>query len=84
MIGRMRERQELEAALASDEAQLIAVCGRRRVGKTYLVRESFKGNFFFEHAGVMRGTMAEQLAEFGDSLRRAGLKDVAELTECCQ
>ena len=79
MIGRARERQELEAALTADEAQLIAVCGRRRVGKTYLVRESFQGKFFFEHAGVMRGTMAEQLAEFGDSLRRAGLKDVVEL-----
>ena len=79
MIGRARERQELEAALTADEAQLIAVCGRRRVGKTYLVRESFRGKFFFEHAGVMRGTLAEQLAEFGDSLRRAGLKDVVEL-----
>ena len=79
MIGRIRERQELEAALTAEEAQLIAICGRRRVGKTYLVRESFQGKFFFEHAGVMRGTMAEQLSEFGDSLRRAGLKDVAEL-----
>ena len=79
MIGRVRERQELEASLEADEAQLIAVCGRRRVGKTYLVRESFKGKFFFEHAGVMRGSMAEQLAEFGDSLRRAGLKDVPQL-----
>ena len=79
MIGRTHERRELEDALTADEAQLIAVCGRRRVGKTYLVRESFQGKFFFEHAGVLRGTMAEQLAEFGDSLRRAGLKDVAEL-----
>ena len=43
MIGRMHERQELENALMADEAQLIAVCGRRRVGKTYLVRESFLG-----------------------------------------
>ena len=43
MIGRTNERQELESSLAADEAQLIAVCGRRRVGKTYLVRESFRG-----------------------------------------
>ena len=53
MVGRVRERQELEAALSASEAQLIAVCGRRRVGKTYLVRESFHGKFFFEHTGVM-------------------------------
>ena len=65
MIGRVQERQALEASLSATEAQLIAVCGRRRVGKTYLVRESFHGKFFFEHAGVMHGTMSEQLAEFG-------------------
>ena len=76
MIGRTNERQELESSLAADEAQLIAVCGRRRVGKTYLVRESFRGNFFFEHTGILRGSMVEQLSEFADSLRRAGLEGV--------
>ena len=80
MIGRIQERKELEASLSATEAQLIAVCGRRRVGKTYLVRESFHGKFFFEHAGIMHGTMSEQLAEFADSLRRAGLKDVPALS----
>ena len=80
MIGRIQERKELEASLSATEAQLIAVCGRRRVGKTYLVRESFHGKFFFEHAGIMHGTMSEQLAEFADSLRRAGLKDVPLLS----
>ena len=48
MIGRIQERQELEASLSATEAQLIAVCGRRCVGKTYLVRESFHGKFFFD------------------------------------
>ena len=80
MVGRVRERQELEASLSAGEAQLIAVCGRRRVGKTYLVRESFHGKFFFEHAGIMHGTMVEQLSEFSDSLRRAGLEDVRALS----
>lgn len=80
MVGRTKERQELEDALSSDEAQLIAVCGRRRVGKTYLVRACFRGRFLFEHAGILHGTMAEQLAEFGDSLRRAGLEGVRALT----
>ena len=79
MVGRIREQQELEASLSATEAQLIAVCGRRRVGKTFLVRESFHGKFFFEHAGIMHGTMSEQLVEFADSLRRAGLKGVPAL-----
>lgn len=37
MIGRVRERQELEAALAADEAQLIAICGRRRIGVMFVL-----------------------------------------------
>jgi len=39
MVGRKNEQRELRDALSRDEAQLIAVYGIRRVGKTYLVRE---------------------------------------------
>lgn len=47
MVGREREQHELLAAYDEDEAQLIAVYGRRRVGKTYLVRETFRDRFHF-------------------------------------
>jgi len=76
MVGRKAEQRELRDALSRDEAQLIAVYGRRRVGKTYLVRETFKDRFYFQHSGLARGTMAEQLAAFRASLVRAGYQDV--------
>ena len=79
MIGRKREQQELLATLERDEAQLVAVYGRRRVGKTYLVRETFKDGFFFQHTGLAHGSMAEQLAAFRDSLQRAGASVVPTL-----
>lgn len=79
MVGRKREQKELKAALDRDEAQLVAVYGRRRVGKTYLVRETFRDRFYFQHAGLARGSMAEQLAAFRDSLIRSGAADVPQL-----
>lgn len=76
MVGRTKEQRELLEALSSDEAQLIAVYGRRRVGKTFLVRETFRDRFYFQHAGLAHGSMAEQLAAFHASLVRAGMRDV--------
>lgn len=72
MIGREYERRVLQAAAESDEAQLVVVYGRRRVGKTYLVRETFGNRFTFSHTGVEDGTMREELLAFWDSLRDAG------------
>lgn len=79
MIGRRHEQRELKAALERDEAQLVAVYGRRRIGKTYLVRETFKDRFYFQHSGLAHGTMADQLAAFRDSLVRSGAANVPTL-----
>ena len=73
MVGREKERQELMAAYQADESQFVAVYGRRRVGKTYLVRETFASRFTFQHSGLANTSMADQLLEWDDSLRRAGL-----------
>ena len=74
LIGREKEMAFLQAAAEKDQSQLIAVYGRRRVGKTYLIREVFKGRFTFQHTGVYRGTRKEQLAVFCNSLKEAGLE----------
>ena len=79
MVGRKKERKRLLDVLARDEAQLVAVYGRRRIGKTFLVRETFGDGFYFQHAGLAHGTLKEQLAAFHDSLVRSGAKDVPEL-----
>ncbi|MBQ2070524.1 MAG: ATP-binding protein, partial [Bacilli bacterium] len=52
MIGRKREQQKLKSAFQSRRAEFVGVYGRRRVGKTYLISESFARNFVFQHAGL--------------------------------
>jgi hypothetical protein len=83
MIGRKTEIEKLQAAVEKDRAQIIAVYGRRRVGKTFLVNEFFQGNFAFKHTAVSpvdeasgkkkKNLMKLQLQEFHYSLRSYGL-----------
>ncbi|WP_081675315.1 MULTISPECIES: ATP-binding protein [unclassified Butyrivibrio] len=47
MIGREKEIKELEKIYSSNKAEMVAVYGRRRVGKTYLVDEVFQGSGIF-------------------------------------
>ena len=58
LIGREQEKKELLDALASDYSEFIAVYGRRRVGKTFLIRQYFKNRFAFDMTGVMEGSKA--------------------------
>ena len=52
MIGRIKETGELNRLYNSGKAELVAIYGRRRIGKTYLVDETFKGRITFRHAGL--------------------------------
>ena len=52
MIGRVQEVKELNRLYSRDKAELVAIYGRRRVGKTYLVDETFTGRITFRHAGL--------------------------------
>lgn len=74
IIGREKEQQELQSLLDKEESQFCAVYGRRRVGKTYLVRETFNYQFCFQHTGVAKGTLRQQLTAFRNSLTAAGMK----------
>ncbi len=73
LIGREEESARLLRSAEEEEAQFVAVYGRRRVGKTYLIRETFRGQFLFQHAGVYQGTKKEQLSTFYQALLDAGL-----------
>ena len=79
MIGRERERKLLMDAFASKESEFVAVYGRRRVGKTYLVRETFGNDFAFQHTGVKNGFGAVQLSRFRKALVDQGLPGCPEL-----
>ena len=52
LIGRDKEQKELLRAFNSDKAELIAIYGRRRVGKTHLIYEMFKNDIVFYHTGL--------------------------------
>lgn len=67
--GRKRERERLEQVLSSTRPEFLALYGRRRVGKTFLVRRFFAGRArMFEVSGRYRGTMADNLRVFADAM----------------
>ena len=70
IIGRERERRILTRCEQSGKPEFLAVYGRRRVGKTYLITEHFGNKFAFSLTGISGGNMKEQLFEF----RRALMK----------
>lgn len=75
IIGRKEEQQILRSAAQSENSEFVAVYGRRRVGKTYLIRETFGYKFTFQHTGLAKGNTKEQLFSFAISLRDAGYDD---------
>ncbi|MEY2393084.1 ATP-binding protein [Wolbachia endosymbiont of Tettigetta isshikii] len=70
IIGREKETAILESKLLSQSAEFIAVYCRRRVGKTYLIKQFFSkhADILFEQTGLNNGTLQEQLAIFTQSL----------------
>lgn len=81
IVGRRAEREGLLRALDNPESQFVAVYGRKRVGKTYLVRKTFGNEFAFYHSGVFDAPYREQLLEFRDSLLECGLPDCPDLKD---
>ena len=73
IIGRNVEIELLNKMLHDDKSHFVAVYGRRRIGKTYLIREAFNYRFTFQHSGLSEGSMNEQLFAFDSSLKDAGI-----------
>ena len=55
LIGREKEMATIESAIKDSVSHFIAVYGRRRVGKTFLIRNAGGDRFTFQHAGVSDG-----------------------------
>ena len=78
IIGRKAEQAELLRIFNRRQAQLVAVYGRRRVGKTFLVRELLKEHFVFYHTGISplelegRNLLDAQLTAFASTLAYSG------------
>lgn len=64
LIGRKKEKEILLNALASHKPEMVAVIGRRRVGKTFLIQKVYAQNMAFHIAGIQDATLKEQLKNF--------------------
>lgn len=69
LTGRKAETEILHKALNSPEAEMISIIGRRRVGKTFLVRTVYQGQIDFEITGIQKATGSEQLRNFANQLK---------------
>lgn len=72
IVGRRNELAALRGTLEDDRSHFVAVYGRRRIGKTFLIREAFGRRFTFQHAGIYGARLSEQLEAFAGSIRDAG------------
>ena len=77
IIGRKKEIESLERYVSSEQSEFIALYGRRRVGKTFLIRNLFGDRFAFAATGILEGEAAEQRDSFMASLRDYGCTDYA-------
>lgn len=81
IIGRQNQQQLLLSLLEKEDSQFVAIYGRRRVGKTYLVRETFSSHIVFQHTGLQKVDKKGQLKEFQRSLLNAGMPKVPKFSD---
>ncbi len=74
VVGRHIEKGKLKEALESHRSELIAIYGRRRIGKTHLIREFYSKNFTFSFTGLSDGTRTDQIENFMIELREVSGK----------
>ncbi len=66
VVGRKAEKEKLEVILHSDEAAFLAVYGRRRVGKTFLIRQYLANDIVFDLTGEKDASLKNQMSNFFD------------------
>ena len=71
IVGRKDELQILKGLESSSKSEFVAVYGRRRVGKTFLIRSAFEGKFAFQVTGLGNASLTQQLTNFHIALQKA-------------
>lgn len=81
IVGRKEELDYLRNAINDDRSNFIAIYGRRRIGKTFLVNEAFNNKFTFKTAGLApnkenpkSSNKVAQIKHFVDNLKKYGMK----------
>ena len=70
LIARERECQLLKQSLESDESEFVIICGRRRIGKTFLVEQFFERKYDFKFVGGHNMKTRDQLKSFAKALKK--------------
>ena len=69
IIGRKAEQEILQMLLLSRQPELLAVYGRRRVGKTYLIRQYFSEEMVFACSGQLNSSTMQQIFNFTNQIQ---------------
>lgn len=64
IVGRKEEQKILDQLLKSEKPEFLAVYGRRRVGKTFLIRQVYNKHIVFQMTGIARANTIQQLSNF--------------------
>ena len=70
LIGRKAEIEVLERVKTSNRAEFVAIYGRRRVGKTYLIKQFYEENFTFHLTGMANSSTPLQIGNFISAYRQ--------------
>jgi AAA+ ATPase superfamily predicted ATPase len=70
IIGRAEQKAKLKTYFESENSEFVVVYGRRRVGKTFLVREYFNNAFDFQMTGLANSALKDQLVNFHAALQK--------------
>ncbi|MBK8393260.1 MAG: ATP-binding protein [Saprospiraceae bacterium] len=64
MVGRSTQQLQIKKILKANRAAFVAITGRRRVGKTYLIEEAFGKSISFRVTGIQNGDILTQISNF--------------------
>ena len=74
IVGRFNEINKLRDSLQNKKSELVTIYGRRRIGKTFLIREVLKDNIIFDLTGLHNGSAEDQLLNFYNQLKKRSKK----------
>jgi AAA+ ATPase superfamily predicted ATPase len=81
LIAREKECQILQQCIESDESEFVIVCGRRRIGKTFLVEQFFDHEYDFKYVGAHNQRTRVQLQGFAKALALYSKQPMLELAD---
>lgn len=81
IFARERELKILDRIYRSNQPEFLSIYGRRRIGKTYLIRQFFKKKgFYFEMTGIKDGSLKQQLHSFNIEFSRVFTSEIPKLS----